>query len=81
MAQLEHIEERIFRPDREDIKSLLEKDGFLRTIVYMFLFVIIAGSLYMLIINNVDSDIDFITRALFMICLSLLAAIYVSRDK
>ncbi len=81
MATLEHIEERIFRPDREDVKSILEKDGFLRGIAYIFLFIVIAGSFYVLAINEVDSDIDFITRASFMICLSLIAAIYVSRDR
>ena len=33
-TEVEYVKERLFRPDRENLKSLVLKDGFLRYSIY-----------------------------------------------
>jgi len=85
MATLEHIEERVFKPNREDVKSILKKDGILRYVVYFFCVVSFVGSIIILtgidikILNNYD--IDFLTRVSFVISLAVMGGIGMSRDR
>lgn len=80
MATLEHIEERVYRPDREDTKTVLEKEGILRFIAYSFCLSAIVGSLLMLI-GKSNSTIDLLARASFILILALFFAIATARTR
>lgn len=79
MAVYEHIEERIFKPDREDVKSFLQFDGVLRNISYAICIVALVSSILTLFID--DKNIDYLARTTIGITFFLLAGILVGRNR
>lgn len=79
MAVYEHIEERIFKPDREDVKSFLQFDGVLRNISYAICMVALVSSILTLFID--DKNIDYLARTTIGITFFLLAGILVGRNR
>lgn len=79
MAVYEHIEERIFKPDREDVKSFLQFDGVLRNISYTICMVALVSSILTLFID--DKNIDYLARTTIGITFFLLAGILVGRNR
>jgi len=79
MATIEHIEERVYKPDREDIKSLLTTDGLLRNLAFLICIISLFSSLFILITDN--QNIDYLSRTTFLITFFLLAAILVGRNR
>lgn len=80
MATYEHIEERIFKPNREDIKSLLETDGMLRGIGYLICFIALFSSVSTLFFT-VNPNTDFLARSSSLVTVILIASIYASRNR
>lgn len=79
MAVYEHIEERIFKPDREDVKSFLQFDGVLRNISYAICLIALISSILTLFIE--DKNIDYLARTTIGITFFLLAGILVGRNR
>lgn len=79
MASYEYVEERVFKPNREDIKSLMENDTMLRIIGYCISSIAFITSILTLFINN--ENLDYVARSTSSITILLLFTIYASRNR
>lgn len=79
MATYEHIEERIFKPNREDVKSFLAFDGVLRNISFGICLLALVTSTMALFMQS--ENIDYLARTSSAISFFLLAGILVGRNR
>ena len=78
-AQVEFVKERLFKPDRENLKSLIVKDETIRLFVYAVFIACIISSAFMVI--NPSSTLNFVSKATAMSSVMLVLTIYLGRDK
>lgn len=79
MAKYEHIEERVFKPDRDDIKSLIQKDELLRAIAYGVSFTAFVSSA--IAIFSDSQNIDYLARATSFLTLMILGGLFLGRNR
>ena len=60
-AEVEFVKERFFKPDRENLKSLIAKDETIRLFVYAVFIACIISSIFMVI--NPSPTLNFISKA------------------
>lgn len=80
MAKTEYLEERYFKPDRDNLRTLLAKDDMLRMFVYIIGIACIVCSLLM-IFGIRSYNIDFIARSTVTMLAVLLLVVYTDIDK
>lgn len=79
-TQVEYVKERFFRPDRENLKSLTLKDGFLRYSIYALNGLCIVSSALMAVGIGGDSA-NFLAQSSFWASLLLFFVMLTDRDK
>lgn len=79
-TQIEYVKERFFRPDRENLKSLTLKDGFLRYSIYALNGLCIVSSALMAAGIGGDSA-NFLAQSSFWASLLLFFVMLTDRDK
>lgn len=79
-TQVEYVKERFFRPDRENLKSLTLKDGFLRYSIYALNGLCIVSSALMAAGIGGDSA-NFLAQSSFWASLLLFFVMLTDRDK
>lgn len=79
-TQIEYVKERFFRPDRENLKSLTLKDGFLRYSIYALNGLCIVSSALMAVGIGGDSA-NFLAQSSFWASLLLFFVMLTDRDK
>lgn len=85
MAKIEHIEELIYKPDREDFKSLIQNDTLIRSLTYAFAISAIFVNILLIILYFLKYSINFniilYGRISFLLTLVSYAAILIGRNK
>lgn len=79
MARVEHVEERVFRPDREDLKSLIQKEPMLRGMIYVVGIVGIISCIFFAIKPNLATDFGAIVS--FALLLFVSVGILLGRER
>ncbi len=79
MAKIEHIEERVFRPDREDLKSLIQKESMIRGMIY---FIGIVGIICCILFAvNPSFTADFGAKVSLILLLFVCVGIFLGRSR
>ncbi len=78
-AEVEFVKERIFKPDRENLKSLIAKDETIRLFVYAVFIACIISSVFMII--NPSPTLNFVSKVTAASSVMLVLTIYIGRDK
>lgn len=79
MATVEHVQERVFRPDREDLKSLIQKEPVLRGFVYFIGMVGIICS--MMVVINPSFSMGYGSIISFILLLLVLIGVLLGRSR
>ncbi|OCR87760.1 hypothetical protein CFT12S00416_08010 [Campylobacter fetus subsp. testudinum] len=80
MPKIETLEERFYKPYRENIRTLLKKDESFKSVIYILLLISFIANLIMFFSSG-SASTDFLSRVVFIAAIVLVSAIALSSDK